>query len=383
LSKPRLLVVGPTPPPVHGVTVYLRWLLDASALRERWEVLHADTSDRRSLANLGRVDPPNVALALRHVWKVAARVRRERVRAVWIPVSQNGPAYLRDALFILAAHAGGARVVTHLHGGGFGEFYHRAAAPLRGLVRASSARVERAWVLGEGLRANYAGLIPEERVRVVPNGVPDPLPPGPRPSPGFAPTLLHLGQLSVEKGVVDLLSAVARLREAGRELRLVLAGGWSTPAEEMAVRGVIRDLGLGAVVELPGVLTGAAKARVLGEADAFVLATRYRYEGQPLAILEAMAAGLPVVATPRAAIPDAVEDGVTGLLVPERDVPALTDALARLLGDAELRRRLGAAGRDRWQRRFTLERAMARVVEALEEVRGDAPVLASVPGGRA
>jgi glycosyltransferase involved in cell wall biosynthesis len=273
-------------------------------------------------------------------------------------------------VFILAAHAAGVRVVTQLQGGWFGEFYRRSSAPMRWLIRVSSARVDRAWVLGDGLRGNYAELIPQERVRVTPNGAPDWLVQPRRTHPG-APTLLHLGQLSIGKGVVDLLRAVRRLRAAGRELRLVLAGDWLSPHDEAAVRAVIHEEGLGDVVEFAGVVTGDAKARVLAEADVFVLASRYVYEGQPIAVLEAMSAALPVVSTTRAAIPDMVEDGVTGFLVPEGDVPALEQAIGRLASDAELRSRMGDAGRARWERLFTLERAMACAADALEEVRVD------------
>ena len=204
MTRPRLLLIGPVPPPMHGVAADVRMLLDDPALRERWEVLHLDTSDHRSLANLGRFDLTNVRLALSHVAELALRLRRERVQAVWIPVSSNAAAYLRDALFILAAHAAGARVVTHLHGGGFGEFYQGASAPVRWLVRASSARIDRAWVLGNGLQAMYDGLVPRTRLRVVPNGVPDPMVERATPAVGDRPcTLLHLGSLSVAKGVLE------------------------------------------------------------------------------------------------------------------------------------------------------------------------------------
>jgi glycosyltransferase involved in cell wall biosynthesis len=363
------LVVGPVPPPVHGTAAYVRMLLDAPALAAEWDVVHLDTSDRRSLDNLGRIDATNVRLALGHVGRVARRVREERVHAVWIPVSQNAPAYARDALFIHAAHAGGARVVTHLHGGWFREFYDGAPAPIRWLVRTSSARVDRAWVLGEGLRETYRGLIPEERVRVVANGVADPSPGHAPPARTGEPTVLHLGQLSATKGVLDLIEAVLRLRAGGAAVRLVLAGPWASSRDEALVRRALADPAAVGAVELTGVVSGAAKGEVLARADVFALATRYRYEGQPLAILEAMAASLPVVATPRGAIPDTVEHEVTGLLVPEADVAALTNALGRLLADRELCARLGEGGRRRWARDFTAERGIGRVVEALAELR--------------
>ena len=153
---------------------------------------------------------------------------------------------------------------------------------------------------------------------------------------------------------------------------MILAGGWLNGHDERLIRAALGSRELRDRVELPGVVTGSVKSEVLERADVFVLATRWPYEGQPLAILEAMAASLPVVATPRAAIPDSVRDGVTGILVPEGDTDALTAGLARLAADAGLRARMGAGGRALWAREFTAARAMSRVVEAFEEVRGAA-----------
>ena len=380
-GRPLLLVVGGTPPPVHGTTVFMRMLLDAPEVKERFEVLHLETADRRGLENIGRLDLTNAGLALRHVAGLIRLVARRRPDLVYLSVSQNALAYLRDGLFILIAAAAGSRVVTHLHGGGFGEFYRRANPAVRWWVRLTQRRVHRAWVLGEGLRGCYDGLVAQSRVRVAPNGVPDPRPPDGQlpPVESDRPDVLFLGQLSAPKGVLDVLEAAKLLGRTHPPFRLVLAGAWASEEERREAERLLSAGGLADRVELSGVLTGEAKALAFARARVFVLPTWYPPEGQPLSILEAMAAGLPVIATPRAAIPDMVLDGETGLLVPERDPESLARALGGRLGDPEMARRLGAAGRRRYLERFTVERCMGRVaellLEALPERRGVASSL--------
>ena len=364
---PLLLVVGPVPPPPHGTSVYVRMLLDSPLVARRWRVAHLDTSDRRSLENLGRVDLGNVRLGLVHAWRLAAWLVRDRPRVVWIPLSQNAPAYLRDALFIVLARVGGARVVGHLHGGWFHEFHRRAALPLRWLVQGTCRLLSAAWVLGPALRECFAGLVPGPRVRVVPNGVPDPGA-GPRPLDRARPfTVLYLGQLSQPKGVDDLIAAFASLPAA--DARLTIAGEWLTRADERRIRAAIAASPARARIELIGTVDAAGKARCLEGADVLVLPTR-QPEGQPLVVLEAMAASLPVIATRRGAIPDMVHDGITGVLVPEADPAGLASALERLERDRALGARLGQEGRRLWARAFTAEQAMARVAEELEPFSG-------------
>jgi glycosyltransferase involved in cell wall biosynthesis len=154
---------------------------------------------------------------------------------------------------------------------------------------------------------------------------------------------------------MTLLDAARRLA-AGT---VVLVGdGPLRPAAERYVR----DHGLGDRVIFSGMRRDVAS--ILAVSDIFVLASRY--EGLPLAIIEAMMAGLPVVATRVGGVAELVEDGVTGLIVPPRDGEALTRALRRLLADPELRHRMGMAGRERALRDFAEDR-MARETQKLYE----------------
>jgi glycosyltransferase involved in cell wall biosynthesis len=154
-----------------------------------------------------------------------------------------------------------------------------------------------------------------------------------------------------------LLDAARRLGGRPVPPRVVIAGDGERRAELEAMaatdglRGRVHFLGWRA--DLP---------RIYADLDVVVLCSRN--EGSPVALIEAMAAGRPVVATRVGGVPDVVIDGESGLLVPEDDAPALAQAIARVLDDRELARRLGAAGRQRVVERFGAER-LVRDIDAL------------------
>jgi colanic acid/amylovoran biosynthesis glycosyltransferase len=184
------------------------------------------------------------------------------------------------------------------------------------------------------------------------------------------PVVLSVGHLNAKKGHRYLLGACRRLldRGVGMECRIV-GEGQSRPLLEER----LRSLNLEPAVRLLGGLTHEDTSARLREASLFVLACVDRrpegedVDGIPVALMEAMAMGLPVVSTRVSGIPELVEDGVSGLLVPERDEEALADALERLLKSTELRTSLGRAARRRIQERFEIvanTRALRAAFEA-------------------
>jgi glycosyltransferase involved in cell wall biosynthesis len=163
-----------------------------------------------------------------------------------------------------------------------------------------------------------------------------------------------VSRLSREKGLLDLLDAFELLAGRAPALRLLLAG--NGPDAELVRRRVAAGPASGSVALLPAT---ADVAPLLADADFFVLPSLH--ENQSFAILEAMGAGLPVLSTRVGGTPELVQDGVTGLLVPPSAPTPLADAMARLAADAEMRRRLGTAGRDAVLREHAFEDLLNRI----------------------
>jgi glycosyltransferase involved in cell wall biosynthesis len=171
----------------------------------------------------------------------------------------------------------------------------------------------------------------------------------------------NVAALTGHKDHATLVEAMARLRSRAPEARLVIAGeGELRPALEAQVR----RLGLEDRVIFAGFRHDLD--RILPAFSVFCLSSHL--EGLGTSVLDAMAFGLPVVATGAGGIPEAVEDGVSGRLVPPRDPTALADALAEVLDNEERRRALGAAGRQRFLQRFTTDHMVDETVRILSEV---------------
>jgi glycosyltransferase involved in cell wall biosynthesis len=198
-------------------------------------------------------------------------------------------------------------------------------------------------------------VVPNAHVEVVPNPVA--IPPWNAHAAPRRPIALFLGVVRAEKGVYELLAAWPKVLATMPEARLVIAGsGELARAHSLAV-----ELGIAASVDFPGWVGPDEKARLLAKASALVLPSHF--EALPMAVLEGMAAGLPIVATRVGAIPEAVGPEA-GLLVPPEDVDALAAALAVALGDSPQRIAMGAAGRLRARENFSAD----VVVPAIERL---------------
>jgi glycosyltransferase involved in cell wall biosynthesis len=367
-GRARLLIVGPLPPPIGGVETFTQALLESNAFRA-FEVEHCDITKGRPKETQGRFDLANFAWAARHAGRLRTKLARFRPDVVYLPIAGTWSGVLRDLMLATLARRSGARVLGHQHDGEFASVLaHRG--PLAGAVRHGLAQFDRMLVLGERWRTlltDYGLTLPIDlcpstyRREVVER------------ARGFTRTFadgdvargLFVGQLGERKGVPDLLSAIARLKERGVAMPFAFVGPFETAAGREAVVARRRELNLESDTELTGTLQGEALYQRFATSDLFVLPSYT--EGLPVVLYEAGAFQLPVITTPVGSIPDFIEHERNGLLIPPGDVEALTDALARLAREPELRRRLGTQlAAD--VASYHPDRIAARVAEAVDTV---------------
>jgi glycosyltransferase involved in cell wall biosynthesis len=269
----------------------------------------------------------------------------------------------RDLLLALAARWCRIPVVMQFHGadqrGDYEESGRFQQAMYRRLINISSYNM----ALGGRAARWLEELAPSVPVMVVPNFAA--VPAEVVPLPGTPGGLVFVGRLGERKGIFDLLEALVLLGADGEAPDLMVVGDGDIDGVKARVESseILRRH-----VTVCGWRSGSEVAELLNESWALVLPSYA--EGLPMAVLEAMAAGRPVISTRVGEVEDAVTDGVSGLLVEPGDVPALADAIRRVLGDREWAAVLGRQGRATAEERFTKVEVLRRLADVYRDSAG-------------
>jgi glycosyltransferase involved in cell wall biosynthesis len=394
----KLVVFAHTPPPHHGQSFMVAQLLEALRADPRFAVHHVNARFSDDIQEIGRGSGRKVWRALRFAAAAIAGRWRHGARAFYyVPAPPVRAAIYRDWIVLALCRPFFRQVILHWHAVGLGQWLENEARPWeRWLTRRLLGRPAMSIVLGEYNRSD-ADTLGSRRTVVVPNGIPDPCPQfdsavlarrearaaaRQRLSTGkHAPTtaeeartltVVFLGLCYRPKGLFDAVEAVAlanaRLRGAASPLRvrLVVAGRFFKPAEqeEFDRRRAQPDLtdAAGPMVEYRGFLSGDAKAQLLTEADALVFPTYYEAESFGLVAVEAMAFGLPVIASRWRTVPELFPQDYPWLVEPQSP-QQIADALLGLL-------RVGydPGQRKRFLDHYTISRFAGRMTEALSAV---------------
>jgi glycosyltransferase involved in cell wall biosynthesis len=344
MTAPRRIVMLGTSFETHGGISSVVNAYRAAGLFARWPIDYVQTHCDGGYFAKG-------SCAIGAFFSMAFLALRHRDALLHVHAASRA-SFWRKAVLMSIARLAGWPIVFHLHGGGFAKFYEGCRPWQRRLVRAFLDRAACIVTVSERWQAWIRGITANPRITTIPNPVALPAQ-VPVDRPGA--TVAFVGRVEEAKGIYDLIAAVDEVRETIPGVSLECAGDGDIAAVQ---RRITLDH-VRADVHFLGWISPQRREELLARASVFVLPSHA--EGLPVSLLEAMAAGCPVIATTVGGIPDVISDGVNGLLVAPGDRDALALALHRVLVDRDFAAELGTAARDTVRRRFTTEQAIARL----------------------
>ena len=373
-------VVGRFPPPLDGqalATARLADLLESQEASYTVARIDVGAPEGEDLVTAARFGVGRVGHFLRNRSAV-----REALAAVptapvlWPALSPSPLGHARDLVTVAPSFAG-RPVVGVVHRGDFTRLF--TSPWTRATGRRLARRLARVVFLTEGLSQQCAPWLSERRRVVIPNTIDDAAIPTAqdvsaareRRHQRSGVRLLYLSGMIPSKGYPDVLEALAVLRRQGVAAEATFAGRWPSSEAETHFRRRIEALGLGRFAHVRGGVSDRTEIRQLTlDADVFVLPTTYPVEAQPLTVIEALAAGTPVVVTRHAGLPEMVKEGKEGLFVPPHQPEAIADAVVRATA-AETWTTLSELARRRFDTGFSPAVVGRLWTALLESVRGE------------
>jgi len=357
----KVLIVGQGPPESGGIPTFVAGLTQDPWLAERADLEFLNTTPR-GVKRPGAATASNAARSMTHAWAVFRRARHTDVVHLNLAPVPTLP-LLRAFMLALAARLGGARVLLHAHTGRL----HSAvmSRTYRLLLRFTLKVVDQLIVVSKPAE-DAARTLGRNVVRLE-NGVdPSRFQTGPKPTD--PPVLAFVGTVCERKGLIDLRDALAKVRaDAGGKLPFdVQIIGDATQEGPGVFERIVAAYWYSGLEEVQflGARPHDQVAELLAKASVFCLPSHW--EGFPLSILEAMAAGCAVIATSVGDIPEILAKGKAGILVEAKDPPELASAISRLAHDPEKRTALGTEARQRVEREYSQARLVQRLLTLYE-----------------
>lgn len=350
MAKRRIILLGKLPPPYIGPAIATEVLLKSS-LKNDFELLHFNTTLNTSVDGMGRFGWSKLLRSFAGSRELYHAARDFHGDLALVPISQTTVGFIKDSLYILALRRAGVPVLVQLRGSNFKTWFRSQSPLVKWWVRFCLQKTEGVVVLGEKLKPVFEDFFPPDRIFVAPNGADYPELRGSHHPVSEKIKVLYLSNFLPGKGFDIVLRALGANDLFKEKIELEAYGGWDDPGFKKRCEDLIQSGGL-TNISLNAPISGAEKWRAFNEADLFVFVPRHP-EGHPWAIVEAMAAGLPVISTDRGAITESVHDGENGFIVNAEDHAQLAEKLTYFCDHPDALLEMGAKSRELYESHFT------------------------------
>ena len=365
-KKNKILFILHVPPPVHGSSMVGEYIRNSEKVNAVFVTRYINLGTSYSIDEIGKSGVKKIFRYLNILLQVFKHLLIFKPNLCYFAICAKGPAFYKDALIALIIKSLGFKIIYHFHNKGVAVNQEKK---FDDFLYTRVFKNSHAILLSQHLYYDIKKYFPVQKIFYCPNGIPE-LETDLKVRPKYKSPpvqLLFLSNLIESKGVFILLDALKILRERDKNFKCAFVGG-EGDVTEYHFNKYVEKLELLDYVQYLGKRYGLDKSKIFLSADVFIFPTFYHNETFGLVNLEAMQYALPVISTPEGGIPDVIEDGETGFLVPQKDAKALADKIELLIEDSILRVAMGIKGRRKYEKKFTLEIFEFRLVEILSKV---------------
>lgn len=363
--KRKILFIATFPPPIHGSAMVSQQIKDSKLINDAFDGDYVNLGTSRTMEEIGK---GGIWLNFKKLGRFAGSFLKtfgflltHRYDLCYCAITCHGSGFLKDAPFVLLCKMFGRKIVIHQHNKGMAKDVDR---PVFRWLLPLAYRHAKVILLSWHLYPDIEKVVDRKDVLICPNGIKPTVDPNFKREPNVVPHILFLSNLLIDKGVLVLLDALKILKEKGYSFVCDFVGSETKDIDAVRFANEVERRGLNRIAVYHGRKYGIEKDAYFKQADAFVLPSFN--EAFPLVNLEAMEYKLPIVSTNVGGIPDEVRDGDSGFVVEPKDSNALADAICKLIGDAQLRRKMGDKAYALLRENFTQDHFEKSFVDVLK-----------------
>jgi len=360
----RLTVLSQVPPPIHGSTLMTTTLL--RALQDSGHgIALVDRRFSRTIDEVGRFQLRKVGAAVSLAYRVARDAVRRRPQRVILFLTCQPMSFILDVISVAVYRLARRKIVFYIHTVGYRDLARRGHG-WRLLVRNVLGGTEPVVVLSSALKSDVEPWVAEARISVIPNTADDTLPGPIRATAGSSPAVVFFSNLIPSKGPAEFIRMSRMVEARAPRARFILAGTPTSPEYQQELETLARVQGAQNLRFAGAITDERQKADLFSDTAVLVFPSLYPFEAQPLVVLEAMKAGIPVVAYDSGSVSDMVKSGVTGVVVPQGATSDLAEAVVSLLSSVEHHRTVAEAAQEAYESTYSLSAFRANWEHALK-----------------
>lgn len=366
MRKKKILFLLHIPPPIHGSSIVGETIYKSKKINNFFQCEYVNLILSRKVIETGKIGLFKLIRVPKIMMRLFFKLIFFKPEICYFALTASGGAFFKDVVFISLIRLFKVQIIYHLHNKGYSKFSNlKIYNYLYRFVFYKSKVI----LLSQLLYSDIEKYVDIENIYICPNGVGDILDNTQslviqNKDINKPIQILFLSNLIISKGVFVLLDALEILHKQQINFNCNFIGGEGDINYDVLIE-YIKEKGLINNVKYLGKKVGKEKTIFLSNSDIFVLPTFYNNECFPLVLLEAMQFYLPIISTSEGGISDIVEHETTGFIVPQKNAVALSEKIAILINDSELRTKMGIAGRQKYESHFNLIKFEDRIIEIL------------------